>query len=547
VLVPIEHLSPAGVSREFAATLAARGGWSDARVALLDAAFGLYWSRSTGLARRVRSWPPPRLRHIAVLREPLSIHLYAQLLNTSAWTLYESDLDPAGSHAEFAAYLLAHGDRMALTGEVTTAALLNAAWWTERSGAECARFAAAAASSTRPDAGAFQALAAAVPWLRRIQHAGTRGAANAQRSRTGAAPWVPAPHRAAARQLVDDWTTAAHAAVAAYAARWSGIDAKAVAALADWLARSAPSVLISRRGAVLWDPAASADLGRLRAALTPAGGAAVRDLQADLAVLDWHSRRFLASLTDPDALPAPSRDSEQRGYTFMHHQRRMLVYDLEEPGIDRRCGPALPYARAMLGARAVHEWAHLAVVAGWVPLTVAAVQRDKRSAALRAQLDEVIAAAPASVRRATAGDLEVLSSSEGMAPAAALVAVLMRRLPDFQSNLLAVRYLDEDERETYVRQNVRTLRGEYPPARLWRLLIRYLFEFQYLRFAAVRDRRAFFVRSTWFDADFFATGVLDEVHFDALAAAVAALCDCHAVDESKFLFSQQRTTEGHRE
>jgi len=96
VLVPIEHLSATGVSREFAAALAARAGWTDERIALLDTAFAWYWSRSAALARRLRSWPPPRLRHIAVVREPLTVHPYAQLLNASAWTLYDCDLDPAG-------------------------------------------------------------------------------------------------------------------------------------------------------------------------------------------------------------------------------------------------------------------------------------------------------------------------------------------------------------------------------------------------------------------------------------------------------------------
>ena len=38
--------------------------------------------------------------------------------------------------------------------------------------------------------------------------------------------------------------------------------------------------------------------------------------------------------------------------------------------MERLHGPPLPYARAMLGARTVHEWAHLAVEAGWVPRTV---------------------------------------------------------------------------------------------------------------------------------------------------------------------------------
>ena len=69
------------------------------------------------------------------------------------------------------------------------------------------------------------------------------------------------------------------------------------------------------------------------------------------------------------------------------------------------------------------------------------------------------------------------------------------------------------------------------------MLIRYLFEYQYLLPALgltrVADPRAFFFHSTWFADDFLATGVLDERRFDALAAAVARLSACHAVDPAR--------------
>jgi len=45
---------------------------------------------------------------------------------------------------------------MAVSGEVTTAALHTAAWWLERSDAECDAFAGAARRATRPDAAAFR-------------------------------------------------------------------------------------------------------------------------------------------------------------------------------------------------------------------------------------------------------------------------------------------------------------------------------------------------------------------------------------------------------
>jgi len=89
----------------------------------------------------------------------------------------------------------------------------------------------------------------------------------------------------------------------------------------------------------------------------------------------------------------------------------------------------------------------------------------------------------------------------------------------------------------YVRHNIRTLRAEYPAPLLWRMLVRYLFEYQYLGpalgFTRIEDTRSFFLSSTWFADDFLATGILDERRFDTLADAVARLCACHAVDASR--------------
>src|SRR5262249_4320556 len=145
--------------------------------------FTRYWERSASLARRTAGWPPPRLRHVAVVTEPLDVRPYVSLLNTSAWLLYASDVDPERSDAEFVACLLAHGDWMAHTGEVALAAVRGAAWWLERTDDECAAFSAAATRSTRPDAAAWRALAGALPWLRRLHHASLRP------------PLVLSPHR----------------------------------------------------------------------------------------------------------------------------------------------------------------------------------------------------------------------------------------------------------------------------------------------------------------------------------------------------------------
>jgi hypothetical protein len=119
--------------------------------------------------------------------------------------------------------------------------------------------------------------------------------------------------------------------------------------------------------------------------------------------------------------------------------------------------------------------------------------------------------------------------------------VLVTRLPDYRANLIARHLLTPAERETYVRHNVRTLRHEYAPGQRWRLLLRYLFEYQYLLpalgMSAVPDPREFFVTSTWFDQDFVATSILDPAGFAALATAVGRLCTAYAVDETRLRFA----------
>jgi hypothetical protein len=143
------------------------------------------------------------------------------------------------------------------------------------------------------------------------------------------------------------------------------------------------------------------------------------------------------------------------------------------------------------------------------------------------------------VRAETAADGAELSAERPLGRA--LVGVIRSRLPDYRANLVAHRLLRAPECETYVRQNVRALRHEYPPGRRWRLLVRYLFEYQYLRpalgMSAVPDPAEFFVTSTWFDRDFFATGILDPARFAALADGVGRLCAGYAIDSAKLRFA----------
>ncbi|MCW5891311.1 MAG: hypothetical protein KIT14_12275 [bacterium] len=311
---------------------------------------------------------PPRRRHLAVVTgDALAVRPYAQLLNTSAWLLYEADVDPATSDPELLAWLLALGDRMAATGEVTLAAVQTAAWWLERSDAECAAFAAAARRSTRPDADAVRATADAVPWLRRLAHETLRPPAllGAHRPVPGTGLLVPAHLETEPPALVARWTTVARSTVAAFQGRWRVRDPAVTAALLDWLAGDAPPLLVvGERGRIVWDPATPDRLGPLRAVLRDADAAAVAAVRNDLDAVARVTRDFRAAVVEPSALPASAAGALQRGYGYLHAARGLVAYNLHEPGMERLHGPPLPYARAMVAARAAHEWAHLADTAG---------------------------------------------------------------------------------------------------------------------------------------------------------------------------------------
>jgi hypothetical protein len=542
VVVPLEHLSETGMRPALADVLVGARGWSRARVAVFDAAFARYWERSAALARRTPTWPAPRRRHVAVVAEAGAVRPYAQLLNTSAWTVWDADLDPERSDPELLAWLLVLGDRMAVTGEVATAPLHAAPWWFERTDAECAAFAAAAARATRPDADALRAVADALPWLRGLRHEALRPPVivSPHRAVPGTGLLVPRALEAEPPALVARTAAVARRTLDGFRAAWRGPGRAAARALLDRLAAEAPRVLVTGDGGrILWDPAAPERREALAAALDGADDVAVRAVDADLAVVDRHTRAFLAALVDPDALPAPAPGTFQTGYSYLHAERRLVAYKLHEPGMERLAGPPLPFAREMLGARTAHEWAHLAEAAGWVPRTAGPERFTELLAAFAAQMDAVIAAAPTAVRARTAADTARLAAEGTHGSAgAALARIFLQRIPDWQANLVARRFMSAAEGEIYVRHNVRTLRPEYPPPALWRMLVRYLYEYQYLcpalGLAAVADPRAYLFHSTWFADDFLVTGVLDAARFDALAAAAGALCAAWAVDESRF-------------
>jgi len=251
------------------------------------------------------------------------------------------------------------------------------------------------------------------------------------------------------------------------------------------------------------------------------------------------SRRFLDALREPATLPPPTPDTSQTGYAYLHASRRLVAYNLHEAGMERLAGPALPYEHPMVGARTAHEWAHLADAAGWVPRVASAEAWAGLRTEFTAAIDDTIARASAAVRNRTAADLTELA--EGRPIGVALGRLLVTRMPDYRANLVARRLMSDDEAETYVRHNVRGLGAEYPPERVWRLLLRYLFEYQYLLPALgmtrIADPRTFLMASTGIVDEIFHVGVVDDARFDELARIVARLCASYAIDPARLDFA----------
>ena len=67
---------------------------------------------------------------------------------------------------------------------------------------------------------------------------------------------------------------------------------------------------------------------------------------------------------------------------------------------------------------------------------------------------------------------------------------------------------------------------------MFQQLARYIYEFQYLRFSEIADRRSYFIRSTWFAEQFLLSGAIREELFDRLLTTMGLVCDAYEVDES---------------
>lgn len=531
--IGIEHLTRAGIERAQRAWLQEQGGFSEAWLARFEQCFALYWARAEELHRRApRSWLPPRVQIVAIATRPL--RPFFQPFQRASWLVYASDFEPALASPELGVYALFQAERLGWLAQIVPGYLANLSYWLLRSEEECARFREDCERTPRPDAGALRAVAAALELVRSCHHRELRarvlvGEPELELAGSGLTYAVSRRHQAEAflRRLPRELERV----VQEHFARFTACAPACLAEFLGWIADEPPRVLVAgEHGAILWDPERARATDALRVALKDCAREVLASLRADLEVASARSQAFLVSLAEGVAAPRPKLAMDQDGLSYLHRERNAIAYPLGGGSSYRLREPAPPYERAMLAARTVHEWGHAAVDQGWVPVPE---ERRIEHAAVRAELvallDEIWSAAPAAIRLAGARELQ---RTPGVGEA--LVRGVEGRMMDFQVNLLAQRYLEALERETYVRNNVRCLAHEYGAGGLFHLLVRYAYEAQYLRFSAAADALEYLCRSAWLEQQFLQPRVLTPDQLASVFALVGRLCDGYAVDPRSF-------------
>lgn len=555
-VIPVEHLSERGMSTPYADELRAKRGVSEGWIELFDRAYALYWERAADLYDRApQTWFPPRLQNLAVVVEPEQTRPYYQPFHKSSWMLYASDFDPERSNLEHATYQLLHAERLSTSRDMAMAIICGMSYWLERDEAEIAAFGEACGRSPRPDADAFRLLVESMPWVRTLFHDPLRRppaeVAPTLRRVKEAGLYVPPNVQPQLQALVPALREAATGVMTRYVQRCATAPATEPAVamasspadfVGDWLAQARPPLLLTdEREQVLWDPEQPERLDALRASLHGLGGRLAQSLRDDLAIVGERSAAFLASLREPERLPTAGEGVEQEGGIYVHASRPLIVYSLAQPGLDPRREVAPPYHRWLVGARTIHEWGHLSEDAGWIGLPDGRrADHARAQEAIVAAIDAVLGAAPNAFVEAARNE----AREAGTEPGAFVCELVLSRMSDFSSNLLARRYLPPEELEAYVRGNVHTHFGE--ESRPLHLLGRYAYEFQYLLLGQVDEPVRYMLRSTWLVDYFVGTGLVSREHLVGLLEATSRLCDCYAVDESAFVDPRPAAAEGGR-
>lgn len=548
VVVPAESLrgGPDDLHLDDAVSTLLRdeGGLGAAWIDRLLAATALRWRRIARLAALApRTWFPPRLADLVVVRAGRRVRPYYQPLPRASWLVHEGDFDPGRAPVELGAYALCFAERVGLVGDAATAYVADLAWWLSLDDEQSAELVRGVSTSDRPDAGVLRLVADAQPWLRTLHDVGVRppppGAADLARV-PGTDLLVP-PHLArdvaallgAIRRATAE-TAAAHVRPAGAPAKPGKRAAHAERVLA-WLRETKPRLLVTgARGEVLWDPASPNHVGPVRAALAPIDARAADSLILDLAIVDARSRRFVDRLVDPSALPSHTGAIDPDGGVWIDPRRRLIAVSLVQPGLSVVDEAAPPLHRWLLAARTAHEWAHLLEDGGGV--AIPAAREDEHEAAMRDVREAfaaILAATTPVLREVAAHEAKLLEPEADDGPEAILTRSVFRRIGDYRANLVAREILEPEEVWAYARVNARThaLEGLGPFAQL----ARHAIEVHYLALAGCPDPPDLLFRTTFFADHFVAAGVLDARAARALFAATGRALACWEIDRTRFV------------
>ncbi|MEM7055101.1 MAG: hypothetical protein AAF446_11235, partial [Pseudomonadota bacterium] len=329
--------------------------------------------------------------------------------------------------------------------------------------------------------------------------------------------------------LHQQWMTSAESVIASHRSSTSGPNAQSGQALMAWLESESPHlVLVGEDKELLWQGTGTAG-GGLKEFLTRLSPQAEESIIQDLQVIDQKSRLFLKSLLKPDELVPPAAWMTEGGLSYIHGETNRIAYSLTDDP-DRLWQVAPPYERPMLAARTIHEWGHQAAESGWVRIDPERMQERKgHEQTLVELLDRIVSELPKMMKPALIAALNPASTSSET-PGQQLLKGLLRRIDDYMANFLARHYLTRDGMDTYMRNNVGSRVLDYAPEQALKHLLRIAYEYQYLHLSSIRDPQAWFMKSTWFEAQFVTPGIVSLESFARLTDQIARICDCYEID-----------------
>lgn len=545
VLIPIEHLSKDGIGSDFQFELLEKTVLDREWIECFNRAFSLYWERALDLhARAPQFWLPPRVQHVCVHTATEGMNPFTQLFNRSSWSVDACDFHRESTSTEYAVYQFFHAERVGMLRQLLPALVSNLSYFLTLSADQLQDFREGCHRSKRADAPGFHALAEATDWISKAYHQPLKEP-SLQLPGYMVVPYggliMPRALENRLGALQDSWARAAQGVLDNYFQFYAKPSPAKGRKICDWLIANQPALLIAgKEHRILWDPEQSESIADLLAQLQNVTERAEERIIKDLEVVDYHSRRFLQSLREPNGLVNPPHFMTPGGLSYIHPTRKLVVYSIhDERNQLRLVEPSPPFERLMLGARTMHEWGHLSAESLWVRVPAEAQARHE---ALRAELAELIealhAGAPPHVRAATTLEIENLkATSKSGSPGRLLVKMMIVRSEDFQANLLIRRYLRSAEMETYIRNNVHSLVTERETTGIYARMLRYAYQYQYLRLSRIDDPMSFFLKSSWFAEEYFRSCILSEEQFQQVLTLVSEICDCNAIDESKFDFS----------